>query len=105
MHGATDARTVAPRFEELLAVAASGDARRVGEIVAPYGARFQLDRQGRSPLVVAAQNGHLEVVNALLDAFGDSVQCANVDRAHEAATQRGDEAISRRLLDVCSYQQ
>ncbi len=101
--GATDARTIAPRFEELLAAAASGNVGRVGEIVAPYGARFQFDRQGRSPLVVAAENGHLEVVNALLDAFGDSVQCANVDRARAAASRQGDAAITRRLLDVCSY--
>jgi hypothetical protein len=100
--GATNVRSVASEFEELMIAAAAGDVDRVRTHVTAYGGRMQRHPAGdRAPLVAAAANGRLAVVEELLRAYGGAVKCDLVVQARRAAEKAGQAEVLRRLEKVC----
>jgi ankyrin repeat protein len=99
--GARDIETAAANFEAIVTAAERGDASKVREVIKHPGAAEQQDKGGRQPLVIAAAGGHLPVVEALLNAYGDSVSCWMVAAALDEAAKNHHVDIFKRLLGLC----
>lgn len=101
--GATDTKSIPGDFEALMRAAGAGDLQGVRALISKPAGRHPEDPSHRAPLVAAAANGHLEVVEALLRVYGDaSIQCRLLQEAKKAAEQNHYPAVAKRLSSVCS---
>ena len=72
------------------AIAAGADVNRMNPA---YGSEY-------TPLIMAARNGNLEIVNALLDAKADPNKPAQIDRPLHKACQKGNLPIVQSLIEA-----
>jgi uncharacterized protein len=101
-HGAS-ARIMGRAFEQNLAVHAACAGHRLGKaafakLVAATGDPNALQKQGYTPLMIAAGNGFVEAVDVLLAAGADrSVKQAAGKSAADLARERGHNDLAKRL--------
>ena len=100
--GASDAERVKHRFDDLINAATEGNVERVRSILAESSFNTQRDAQRRSPLIVAAANGHAAVVSVLLQHYGGMVKCDLVSDAMKAADDAHHIDIHNQLAKLCS---
>ena len=99
--GAKDADTIRAKFDTLLRASASGDLAQVKLLLADPVGKHAIDPKQRSPLIEAARNGHTEVVDALLKAYGGFVKCDQIGRARDVAANGNHADTLRRLTGMC----
>lgn len=93
------------RFDELMTSCREGDIKRVQEITVVKKHIFQKDAEGNTPLIIAAKNNCLEIVQHLLlqgvdiDEKNYAGKCA-VDYANEHFLYTGDKRIQTLLCDL-----
>jgi ankyrin repeat protein len=101
-HGAS-ARITGRAFEQNLAVHAACAGRRLGKdafekLVAATGDPNALQKQGYTPLMIAAGNGFVAAVDVLLAAGADrSLKQADGKNAADLARERGHNDLAERL--------
>jgi ankyrin repeat protein len=100
--GAKDAETIRARWEELLRASAVGDLGQVERLVAESVGRHQRGPQQRAPLVEAARNGRVEVVDMLLEVYGDQIKCDLAEEGARVAEQQKHVDVASRLSRVCA---
>jgi ankyrin repeat protein len=101
-HGAKDTAAVIANWDALLRASAAGDADRVRDLLKARSALNPQDDRSRAPLIEAARNGHLDVVNVLIDVYGGHVRCDLAAQAADAAARQQHAEVAARLRRVCS---
>jgi hypothetical protein len=101
--GSKDADVIGAKFEALVRASASGDLQQVKLLLADPVSKHATDPRNRSPLIEAARNGHTEVVDALLKAYGGYVKCGQIADARDVAAKGNHADTLRRLTGMCGY--
>jgi len=101
--GSKDADAIGAKFDALLRASASGDLQQVKLLLADPVGKHATDAQNRSPLIEAARNGHTEIVDALLKAYGAYVKCGQIADARDVAAKGNHAETLRRLTGMCGY--